>query len=108
MFTPFSTGYYIGSAFVEPVTDSTIPRLSSNQYRVIETEIYAQSNNHPLIRLEENTGHFPIEDGRNLQANTLEMPIRLLPDDFIAEVKSILVAKPQSGIHSMLHSSDKF
>jgi hypothetical protein len=106
MFKPFSNGYYIGFAFVKPDANSNTPEISPEQYDVIEQNIYNQSNNHPMMKLKSDTGHFPISCGANLPPNTLTIPSKMVPESFQASGQHVLLAKPNAGIHQMLRLTD--
>jgi len=101
MFTPFSSGYYLGRFYVEPARGDA-GLLHREQHTSANEQLYATGEgverlDHPLVmKLEQR--HFEVRPADAVPEGTLAVPEDVLEDtrvDNPPELKEVLLAKAE-------------
>lgn len=99
MFTPFSSGYYLGRLYVAP-TEGTEAVLQEAHHESVNRELYADGAgierlDHPLVMKLE-TNHFAVHPDEGVPEGALAVPERILEAANVEhppELREVLLAK---------------
>jgi hypothetical protein len=102
MFEPFTSSYFLGRLYVEPV-DRERAAIHRHDHRVANRRLYASGEgvervDYPLVmKFDGHGAHFPVEGDESVPTGTLAVPADLTDGDRAGRREVLLAAPERAG-----------